>query len=136
MGAPEGYVVNGREQFVQDGSTHRVNKYEIIDTPFPKLRFTINNGSVYPDGQMGENKYALADEHGNLTVTVLQENQEQKGIVEITKHGEQLSGVHEDEETLLDKLKSGPYREIERAKESAYKDLIFEYEDAPGGCSF
>ncbi len=131
MGAPEGYVVNGREQFVQDGSTHRVNKYEIIDTPFPKLRFTINNGSVYPDGQMGENKYALADEHGNLTVTVLQENQEQKGIVEITKHGEQLSGVHEDEETLLDKLKSGPYREIERAKESAYKDLIFEYEDAP-----
>lgn len=103
--APKGYVVNGSEQFVLDSSTDRINKYEIIDTPFPKVVFTINNGAVFPDGQMGTNKYALADEYGNLTVTVLQENQEQKGIVEITKHGEQLSGVH--------------------------GDLVFEYEDAP-----
>ena len=129
--APEGYVVNGWEQFVLDSSSERVNKYEIVDTSFPRAVFTINNGAVYPDGQMGENKYALTDEHGNLTVTVLQENQEQKGIIEITKHGEQLSGAHEDVETLLDKLAGEPWREIKKAEESASRDLVFEYEDAP-----
>ena len=37
-------------------------------------------------------------------MTALQKNQEQKGIIEIYKHGEQLSGAGEDTETLLDKL--------------------------------
>ncbi|MEY8524917.1 prealbumin-like fold domain-containing protein [Lachnospiraceae bacterium 38-10] len=129
--APEGYVLNGKEQFVLDDSSEGVNRYEIVDTPFPRVIFTINNGAVYPDGQMGTNKYALTDEYGNLTVTVLQENQEQKGIVEITKHGEKLSGVHEDEETLSDKLRGEPFREIGRAEESAHRDMVFEYEDAP-----
>lgn len=129
--APAGYVVNGWEQFVQDISTDRVNRYEIVDTPFPKAVFTINNGAVYPDGQMGTNKYALTDEHGNLTVTVLQENQEQKGIVEITKHGEQLSGFHEDSKTLLDKLDEETFRRIKKTPESAGRDLVFTYEDAP-----
>ena len=129
--APEGYVLNGKEQFVLDDSKESVNGYEIVDTPFPKLIFTINNGAVYPDGQMGTNKYALIDEYGNLTVTVLQENQEQKGIVEITKHGEKLSGVHEDDETLSDKLSGEPFREIKKAEESTHRDLVFEYEDAP-----
>lgn len=129
--APNGYVVNGREQSVRDISAERVNGYEIIDTPAPRVIFTINNGAVYPDGQMGNNKYALIDAYGNLTVTVLQENQEQKGIVEITKHGEQLSGAHEDLETLLDKLGEEPFREIKKAPESAHRDLVFEYEDAP-----
>lgn len=129
--APEGYVVNGSEQSVQDSSTDRVNGYEVLDTPFPEVVFTINNGSVYPDGQMGTNKYALIDAYGNLTVTVLQENQEQKGVIEITKHGEQLSGAHEDSETLLDKLKEEPFREIKKAPESSRRDLVFEYEDAP-----
>lgn len=129
--APEGYVVNGSEQSVLDKSTEMINGYEIIDTPLPKVTFTINNGSVYPDGQMGTNKYALMDEYGNLTVTVIQENQEQKGIIEITKHGEQLLGAHGDQETLLDKMKAEPFREVKRLPESAHQDLIFEYEDAP-----
>lgn len=129
--APKGYVVNGSEQSVQDISAERVNGYEIVDAPAPRVVFTINNGAVYPDGQMGTNKYALIDAYGNLTVTVLQENQEQKGIIEITKHGEQLSGAHEDSETLLDKLKEEPFREIKKAPESACRDLVFEYEDAP-----
>ncbi len=89
--APEGYVVNGSEQTVVDTSSGRVNGYEIQDTPRRKDVFTIDNGCVYPDGQMGTNKYALCDEYGNLTVTVLQRNQEQKGIIEIRKHGEQLA---------------------------------------------
>lgn len=129
--APSGYVVNGWEQFVQDDSTDRINRYEIVDTPFPRVVFTINNGAVYPDGQMGTNKYALTDKYGNLTVTVLQENQEQKGIVEITKHGEQLSGFREDSETLLDKLDKEIFRNIKKTPESTCKDLIFTYEDAP-----
>lgn len=129
--APGGYVVNGSEQSVRDISAERVNGYEIVDAPAPGVAFTINNGAVYPDGQMGTNKYALIDAYGNLTVTVLQENQEQKGIIEITKHGEQLSGAHEDSETLLDKLEKEPFREIKKVPESAHRDLVFEYEDAP-----
>ena len=129
--APEGYVLSGKEQFVLDDSSERVNGYEIVDTPFPSVIFTINNGAVYPDGQMGTNKYALTDEYGNLTVSVLQKNQEQKGIVEITKHGEKLSGVHEDDETLADKLRGEPFREIQRTAESGHRDMVFEYEDAP-----
>lgn len=129
--APEGYVVNGWEQYILDSSADGINRYEIVDTPFPRTVFTINNGVVYPDGQMGTNKYALADEYGNLTVTVLQENQEQKGIVEITKHGEQLSGTHEDSLTLRDKLGEEPFREIKKLPESGHRDLVFEYEDAP-----
>lgn len=129
--APAGYVVNGWEQFVQDISTDRVNRYEIVDTPFSKTVFTIDNGAVYPDGQMGTNKYALTDEYGNLTVTVLQENQEQKGIVEITKHGEQLSGFYEDSGTLADKLDEEIFRAVKKTPESTARDLIFTYEDAP-----
>ena len=96
--APSGYVVNGSEQTVTDVSEGRENGYEITDTPQRKLTFTINNGSVYPDGQMGENKYAVCDQYGNLTVTVLQKNQEQKGILRLYKHGEQLAGTRPVEE--------------------------------------
>lgn len=129
--APDGYVVNGKEQSVLDTGKGGINGYEIIDKPHASVVFTINNGSVYPDGQIGPNKYALADEYGNITVTVLQKNQEQKGIVEITKHGEQLSGAHEDSATLLEKLEKESSREITGVSESAHRDLVFEYEDAP-----
>jgi len=91
--APEGYVINGSEQVVLDRSEGRKNDYEIADAPKEKCVFTIGNGAVYPDGQMGTNKYALCDSYGNLTVTVLQKNWQQKGIVEIYKHGEQLAKV-------------------------------------------
>lgn len=135
--APKGYVVNGSEQTILDSSTDRINRYTITDAPSPRVVFTINNGAVYPDGQMGLNKYALIDSYGNLTVTLLQENQEQKGVLEITKHGKQLSGIHQDTETLLDKLKGEPFREIKKAAESSHQDLAFEYEDAPvEGASF
>ena len=129
--APAGYVLNGWEQSVSDKSTNGINRYEIVDSPSSKVVFTINNGAVYPDGQMGTNKYALTDEYGNLTVTILQENQEQKGIIEITKHGKQLSAVKKDSVTLLDKLAEEPFRPIKKAEESTAKDIIFSYEDAP-----
>lgn len=103
--APKGYVVNGSEQILYDTSVGRVNGYEIVEIPKEKVVFTIGNGAVYPDGQMGSNKYALQDGYGNLTVTVLQKNQAQKGIVGIYKHGEQLAAIE--------------------------KDSVFQYEDAP-----
>lgn len=135
--APMGYVVNGSEQTVVDTSSGRVNGYEIADTPWKKTTFTISNGSVYPDGQMGTNKYALCDQYGNLTVTVLQENQEQRGIIEVYKHGEQLAGAEEDKKSLLDKLKNKPFRYIKLAAEASHKDAVFAYEDAPvEGASF
>ena len=93
VAAPEGYVLNGQEESIKDVSSEKVNGYEIVSAPKEKTRFTIDNGSVYPDGQMGTNKYALYDSYGNLTVTVLQKNQEQKGILHIYKHGEQLAEV-------------------------------------------
>lgn len=108
-GAPEGYVINGSEQKVNDISSDRVNGYEIVDDVNTEVIFTISNSSVFPDGQMGNNKYAMEDAYGNLTVTVLQQNQEQKGIIEIYKHGEQLS----------------------EAVTAENKDMIFCYEDAP-----
>ena len=93
--APEGYVQNGKEQKVDDTGKDGENGYEIINSPKASLTFTIENGLVYPEGQMGKDKYVLYDQYGNLTVTILQENQEQKGIVEIYKHGEQLAAVSE-----------------------------------------
>ena len=107
--APEGYVVNGSEQTVADTGSGRENGYEIVDTPHLKTVFTINNGAVYPDGQMGTNKYALKDQYGNLIVTVLQENQEQKGIIEIYKHGEQLSAAEAAGKTIKEKLPQGAF---------------------------
>ncbi|MBQ5676505.1 MAG: hypothetical protein IIV45_15810, partial [Lachnospiraceae bacterium] len=98
--APSGYVLNGFEQIVKDCSNEREKGYEIVDCPNEKMTFTIDNGSVYPDGQMGMNKYALYDSHGNLTVTILQENQEQKGLLEIYKHGEQLSEMSEEQDFI------------------------------------
>ena len=93
VAAPEGYVVNGKEASVKDTSSEEINGYEIVSAPKEKTIFTIGNDSVYPDGQMGTNKYALYDEYGNLTVTILQKNQAQKGILHIYKHGEQLAKV-------------------------------------------
>ena len=129
--APKGYVVNGKEQSVVDSSDGRVNGYEIMDTPLPNMTFTIDNGSVYPDGQMGTNKYALTDNYGNLTVTVLHKNQEQKGILEITKHGEQLAGAKKEDVTLSDKLRGEPFSQIKNGPESGACDLNFIYEDGP-----
>ncbi len=129
--APEGYVVNGSEQAVVDTGSGRVNGYEILDAPKEKTVFTINNGSVYPDGQMGTNKYALKDAYGNLTVTVLQKNQEQKGIIEVYKHGEQVSEAGKGGVTLLEKLKGEPFRYLKLEEISGEPDLIFSYEDAP-----
>ncbi len=102
IAAPKGYVLNGMEQSVQDLSTGMINAYEIISAPKSKLQFEITNGTVYPDGQMGTNKYALYDSYGNLTVTILQKNQQQKGIVEIYKHGEQLAQISEDKQFVYE----------------------------------
>lgn len=98
--APEGYVLNGCEKMVKDTGDRNQNGYEIVDSPKQKCVFTIGNGAVYPDGQMGTNKYALYDSYGNLTVTVLQKNQEQKGILEIYKHGEHLAGISSNKHFL------------------------------------
>lgn len=134
--APTGYVVNGTEQTVKDTSTEGRNSYELADAPKGKTIFTIENGSVYPDGQMGLSKYALCDAYGNLTVTVLQKNQEQKGIIEIYKHGEQVSGADEDGITLLEKLPREPFHYLSLQEVSRHKDAVFTYEDAPveGAC--
>ena len=134
--APKGYVLNGFEQAVKDTGTEREHGYEIVDAPEGRTVFVIENGSVYPDGQMGVSKYALCDSYGNLTVTVLQKNQEQKGIIEIYKHGEQLCGAGEDTETLLDKLAAEPFRYLKLKEIAAHKDKVFTYEEAPveGAC--
>lgn len=131
LAAPEGYVVNGREQTVKDISAEGRNGYELVDASRGKTIFTIENGSVYPDGQMGVSKYAICDAYGNLTVTVLQKNQEQKGIIEIYKHGEQLAGTGEDAQTLLDKLASEPFRYLKLEDTAMHRDVTFRYEDAP-----
>ena len=108
IGAPDGYVINGSEQKVNDTTSGRVNGYEIVDDAKTGVTFAISNGSVFPDGQMGTNKYAQTDSFGNLMVTVLQKNQEQKGIIEIYKHGEQLASTEFSEEKTLFKYEDAP----------------------------
>ncbi len=125
------------EQAVKDTSTEGKNSYELVDSPQGKTIFTIENGSVYPDGQMGISKYTLCDAYGNLTVTALQKNQEQKGIIEIYKHGEQVSGADASQETLLDKLSGDSFRYLKLQEVAQHRDAVFTYEDAPvEGASF
>lgn len=109
--APSGYVRNGQEEQLQDIGTERMASYQIVEAPQKAVRFVLDNQSVYPDGQMGENKYTLSDSYGNTICTVVQDNKEQKGILELIKHGEKLydaSNVN-----------------------SETKDYRFEYKDAP-----
>lgn len=109
--APSGYVKNGQEKQLRDTGTERMASYRILDAPQKAVRFVLDNQSVYPDGQMGENKYTLSDSYGNIICTVVQDNQEQKGILELIKHGEKLyDGSNVNGET---------------------KDYRFEYQDAP-----
>lgn len=109
--APSGYVKNGQEKQLKDTSTERTASYEVLDAPQKAVRFVLDNLSIYPDGQMGEHKYTLSDAYGNIICTVIQDNQEQKGILELIKHGEKLYHASN--------------------KKGETEDYQFEYEDAP-----
>lgn len=91
--APSGYVKNGQEDQLTDTSRDGLYSYQVSDAPRSALVFAVDNSSVYPEGQMGERKYMLTDSYGNLVCTVFQDNQEQKGILELIKYGEKLYGV-------------------------------------------
>ena len=129
--APEGYVLNGYETTLTDTSTEDLNIYEVSDTPAEPIRFILDNNSVYPDGQMGEHKYTLADSYGNITCTVFQDNQEQKGVLELIKYGEQLYDAKDSGTSLKEKLDDSYFRRIWREDPYNAKDYIFEYQDAP-----
>lgn len=106
--APSGYVRNGEEEKLEDRSESGLYAYEITDNSQVPLVFVLDNASVYPEGQMGEHKYLMTDSYDNLVCTVYQENQEQKGILELIKYGEKLYNAH-----------------------SEGGDYWFEYQDAP-----
>ena len=129
--APEGYVVNGSEDTLTDESTDTQNGYTIADTPWAKVAFTVSSDTVYPNGQMGNNKYENTDEYGNLVITIDQENKEQKGIFEITKYGEQLSDAEATGPALREKVETEPFRWISLEEEYDVKDYVFTYELAP-----
>ncbi|MBS6395869.1 MAG: hypothetical protein KH452_01775 [Clostridiales bacterium] len=130
--APSGYVRNGEEKQLTDTSTEGLNTYEVTDTPADPVRFVLDNHEVYPDGQMGQNKYTLMDSYGNIVCTVFQDNQEQKGILELIKHGEKLYDASDSSGTMLkDKLDNSYFRRIWQDPVYDKKDYIFEYQDAP-----
>ena len=129
--APEGYVRNGAEEVLEDASTDRNQAYEVKSLPGIPVKFTVDNDSVYPDGQMGGNKYTLTDSYGNLICTVVQGNQEQKGILELIKHGEKFYDAAEEGASLQEKLDEHYFRPVWELPEYHKKDLIFDYEDAP-----
>ena len=83
VAAPEGYVIAGSEQALKDTSLSSGNNYEISDAPAKAVTFSVTN-SVLTD----EN--TTIDQYGRIIVTVKQENKQQKGILQITKMGEQL----------------------------------------------
>ena len=130
--APEGYVQNGAEQRLADTSEDRLLSYRIETAEKRSIRFVIDNATVYPDGQMGNNRYTLMDQYGNLICTVCQDNQEQKGILELIKHGEKLYGASDREGTALkEKISTSHFRRIWNAAEYEVRDQVFEYQDAP-----
>lgn len=129
--APEGYVLNGAEEELKDTGRDRNHSYEIVSLPEIPVKFTVENASVYPDGQMGGNKYTLVDSYGNLICTVVQGNQEQKGILELIKHGEKLYDAKAEGTSLKEKLEEHYFRPLWKLSEYHKKDLVFDYEDAP-----
>lgn len=67
-----------------------------------------------------------------LICTVCQDNQEQKGILELIKHGEKLYGASDREGTALkEKISTSHFRRIWNAAEYEVRDQVFEYQDAP-----
>lgn len=129
--APSGYVQNGQEDILVDTSAGRENSYEVTDAPKAPVQFAIDNQSVYPNGQMGENRYTLEDSHGNLVCTVFQDNKEQKGILELVKHGEKLYGAEDTGPSLKEKLNPEEFRFIMGTPEYSAGDYVFDYRDAP-----
>lgn len=137
--APEGFVVNGAEEkmdaVISDDGLH--NEFEIVDAAKDKLTFTIDNDSVYPNGQMGDHdrndkKDIMTDQYGRLVTTIYQPNQEQRGVFELYKVGEQLAGGERDNQTLREKLANDPdFREILLGDVSRIGDMQFEYGIAP-----
>lgn len=131
VAAPEGFVINGKEQALVDSSTDTKNAYEIQESPAPKTTFVIDNSTVYPDGQMGPDKNVHMDEYGRLIVTVEQENQEQKGIVEVTKYGEQLYAADASGSRLSEKAGTEPFRFLSQTDIWDTADQVFDYRLAP-----
>lgn len=96
--APKGYVISGSEQKVKDESSAGINRYEVVDTPVNAVQFSITNSVLLDDN-------AVVDKYDRVIVTVKQQNEQQKGILHVTKMGEQLynatitgsvSGKHTD----------------------------------------
>ena len=75
-----------------DTSEDRLLSYRIETAEKRSIRFVIDNATVYPDGQMGNNRYTLMDQYGNLICTVCQDNQEKKGILELDVYKRQGPG--------------------------------------------
>lgn len=121
--APSGYVVNGKEQMIRDASTNRENSYIIEDTPRRQRIFYVTNLEVYPEGQIGASKYLLRDQNGNLTVTVFQENRQQRGIVQIYKHGERLAGYENEKFIYQDMPMEGVSFQIVAAEDIYTQEL-------------
>lgn len=132
VSAPPGYVRNGQEDMLVDTSTDEAQSYIVTDAPSAPLGFTISNDSVYPDGQMGAHKYILKDAYDNIICTVFQDNQEQKGVLELIKHGEQLYDASDQDGMMLkDRLDDSYFRQIWQSPHFYAKDYKFQYQDAP-----
>lgn len=132
VSAPSGYVRNGQEDRLIDTSTGEKQSYLIVDEPASPMNFTISNGSAYPDGQMGEHKYVMKDSYDNIVCTVFQDNQEQKGVLELIKHGEQLyDASNQNGRMLKDRLDDSYFRQIWQKPQYYAKDYRFQYQDAP-----
>ena len=84
--APEGYVISGSEQTLKDASSAGNNRYDIADAPEKAVKFSITNSVLSDEG-------TVVDKYDRVIVTVKQENKQQKGILQVTKVGEQLQNA-------------------------------------------
>ena len=83
VAAPDGYVIAGSEQTLEDASSESGNDYKVVNASAKAVMFSVTNSVL-----SGEN--TAVDQYGRIIVTVRQKNHQQKGILRITKVGEQL----------------------------------------------
>lgn len=94
--APEGFVLSGREQILVNADARTKAPFRLIDDGAAKTTFTIDSRLFDTSQRAQEQENVFFDEYGRLIVTVEQANKEQKGIVTITKYGEQLYQAQPD----------------------------------------
>ena len=139
--APEGFVLSGYEQILADSPARERRAFRFVDAGASKTTFTIGrdtHSSELPHSRTDANPADAArsakvsvDEYGRQIITVEQENKEQRGILTITKYGEQLYQTEAGGQRLCERagILGAPPPALAGVWNTA--DQVFDYRLAP-----